>query len=236
MEDYFPTYKEKYLPSRDFFWKTFGTLHYDDTNEFIQRIRDGKAKLEDETEKKTIEIDAGLLDEIYKAQHFTKKKGRALFVMNPDKIKAPKRRRKRIEIFRDEAEMAIINQASDNQVDEDEEEKERLIEAEMKKRLEEDKLESMSQSDKRRKEMKPGSEHKNSEGLSKLSYNELIHGNMSPDAKPRNSDMDSYPLGFPETHSIFAGKKTLGRLMTEKGYNLKPKDGLKSTKNPFKKH
>jgi hypothetical protein len=233
-KDYFPIYKEGYLPPRDYFWKVFGTLYYPQTKMFIDVIRSAKIKEKEETDNKTIEIDADLLDEIHRSQYFSKKKGRALFAMDFSKIKAPKRKRTHIDLFRDDIENDIINKISNIGSHLDEQEKERLIDEMMKKRLNIPSEEGLVRKDKRPKMMSmPVSEHKDSEGISKQSYGETSHKQRSPDAIMKGSGDTQNPLGFPETYNPFAGKRTV--VVGKNIKKLGSQDAYKSSMNPFRK-
>ena len=68
--DYFPAYKASYLPSRDYFWKIFGTVEFDATIDFIKRIREAKHKEKEKDSEKTIEISNDMLGELQNAQYF----------------------------------------------------------------------------------------------------------------------------------------------------------------------
>jgi hypothetical protein len=233
-KDYFPIYKEGYLPSRDYFWKVFGTLYYAETKMYIDAIRSAKMKEKEEVNNETIEIDTDLLDEIYRSQYTSKRKGRALYVMDFSKIKAPNRKRTRIDLFRDDIEDEIINRASNTNSQLDEQEREKMIEELMKNRLNTPSEIELLKRDKRPKLMsKPVSEHKDSEGISKLSYGEISHHQKSPDVVMKESRGVQNPLGFLETYNPFAGKRTVFAGKNQKKLVLQ--GAFTSSKSPFKK-
>jgi hypothetical protein len=200
---------------------------------FINRIRDAKMKEKEEEKNKVIEVDSNLLDEIFKTQYFSKKKGRALFNMDFNKIKAPKRKRKMIDLFAEDAELEVLRRVSDSKAQVDEEEKEKLIEEELNRRLTEDQINKSAQSDKRFKDMQIESDHKNSELGSKFSYNELIHTPLSPDQRKSEHGKFADEMNIRDSTDIYSGKKSVvvGRSLMKFG----EKGAFKSVHNPFRK-
>jgi hypothetical protein len=192
-------------------------------------------KEKEESENKTIEIDNVLLDEIFKTQYFSKKKGRALFNMDFNKIKAPKRRRKKIDLFTEDAEFEVLRRIPGDKTQVDEEEKERLIEEELNRRLAEEEADKSAHSDKRFKDMQLESDQKNnSEAGSKFSYNELIHNPLSPDQKKSGQLKFVDDMNLRDSTDIYSGKKSV---VVDKRLNSFGGQGaFKSVLNPFKKN
>ena len=81
LEDYFPIYSASYIPPRSFFWKVFGTLHYDDAKEFIDQERQARYQQEENDNERIIQINPEILKALEAVNYFSKKKGRALFKM-----------------------------------------------------------------------------------------------------------------------------------------------------------
>ena len=96
---YFPDYDPEYMPSRKFFWEVFASLHYEDAKTIIDNERKRKYEKEANEKTKEIVISKDILNLIQGSLYYSKKKGRALYNINPkDYGKLPKRRRKLSEL------------------------------------------------------------------------------------------------------------------------------------------
>ena len=200
VEKYFPTYKEKYLPSRDFFWKVFTTLKYDVTNDYINKLRSLKHKEKEKESERTIEINEEILDELYNAQYFSKKKGRALFTMDMSKPRVIKKKRHILDLFRQDAEEDIERRSINESAYNDEEEKERLIEQQIQEKM----SETLGGSGGSKRMMpikrKLDSDSKRSDKISRFSANSPTGTHMSQDETNKGS-------GFRNTKNPFGGNK-----------------------------
>ena len=87
------------MSSRKFFWEVFASLYYEDAKTIIDNER--KRKYEKVTNEKTNEIviSKDILNLIQESLYYSKKKGRALYNINPkDYGKFPKLRRRLTEL------------------------------------------------------------------------------------------------------------------------------------------
>ncbi len=102
--------------------------------------------------------------------------------MQEHKVEPPKRKRKRIDLLRDDVEGSLIRKSA-RFARLDEEEKEKLIDAEVKSRMSE--FESGDRSSKRMKTAGANSEMK--DDVSRMSYNDLADQYLSPSVKKSNT-------------------------------------------------
>ena len=99
ISSYFPDYDPEYMPSRKFFWEVFASLHYEDAKTIIDNERKRKYEKEANEKTKEIVISKDILNLIQGPLYYSKKKGRALYNINPkDYGKLPKRRRRLSEL------------------------------------------------------------------------------------------------------------------------------------------
>ena len=95
--DYFPEYQENpdYLPSKKFMWDIFSTKDSSMANKFISYSLK-KRNLKDFEGERTVEVSEDVLNQLHSANYFSKKKGKALFMLSASKeLGAIKRKRKR---------------------------------------------------------------------------------------------------------------------------------------------
>ena len=93
--NYFPDYDPEYMPSRKFFWEIFASLHYEDAKIIINNERKRKYEKEISEKTKEIIINKDVLNLIQGSLYYSKKKGRALYNINPkDYGNLPKRKRR----------------------------------------------------------------------------------------------------------------------------------------------
>ena len=87
------------MPSRKFFWEVFASLHIEDAKTIIDNERKRKYEKEANEKTKEIVISKDILNLIQGSLYYSKKKGRALYNINPkDYGKLHKRRRKQSEL------------------------------------------------------------------------------------------------------------------------------------------
>ena len=95
--DYFPEYSEnpECIPPKRFLWDIFKTMDPDLANKFIaDSLKERNHK--DQEGDKTIEVTEDVLNQLHSAQFFSKKKGKALFMLTTSKklgIKKKKRKK-----------------------------------------------------------------------------------------------------------------------------------------------
>ena len=84
--DYFPEYSEnpEYIPPKMFLWDIFWTMDPDLVNKFIAHsLKERNHK--DQKGEKTIEVSEDVLNQLHSAHYFSKKKGKALFMLTASK-------------------------------------------------------------------------------------------------------------------------------------------------------
>ena len=95
--DYFPEYSEnpEYIPPKRFLWDIFWTMDPDLANKFIAHsLKERNHK--DQEGDKTIEVSEDVLNQLHSANYFSKKKGKALFMLTASKeLAIIKRKRKK---------------------------------------------------------------------------------------------------------------------------------------------
>ena len=95
--DYFPEYSEnpEYIPPKRFLWDIFWTMDPDLANKFIAHsLKERNHK--DQEGDKTIEVSEDVLNQLHSAHYFSKKKGKALFMLTASKeLGIIKRKRKK---------------------------------------------------------------------------------------------------------------------------------------------
>ena len=95
--DYFPEYSEnpEYIPHKRFLWDIFWTMDPDLANKFIAHSLKER-NLKDQEGDKTIEVSEDVLNQLHSAHYFSKKKGKALFMLTASKeLGIIKRKRKK---------------------------------------------------------------------------------------------------------------------------------------------
>ena len=96
--DYFPEYQENpdYLPPKKFMWDIFSTKDSSMANKFISHSLKER-NLKDFEGERTVEVSEDVLNQLHSAHYFSKKKGKALFMLSASKeLGAIKRKRKRL--------------------------------------------------------------------------------------------------------------------------------------------
>ena len=84
--DYFPEYSEnpEYIPPKRFLWDIFWTMDRDLVNTFIAHsLKERNHK--DQEGDKTVEVLEDVLNQLHSAHYFSKKKGKALFMLTASK-------------------------------------------------------------------------------------------------------------------------------------------------------
>lgn len=95
--DYFPEYPETkdYVPPKKYMWDVFSTFNEDVAQRFIKHAMSQRTAEEGEGDR-TVEISQEVLDQLDAANYFSKKKGRALYMLASSKDITPvQRKRKR---------------------------------------------------------------------------------------------------------------------------------------------
>ena len=95
--EYFPEYKEnpEYLPPKRFMWDIFSTRDIIMANKFISHSLKER-NLEDSEGGRTVEVSEEVLNQLHAAHYFSKKKGKALFMLSASKeLGTIKRKRKK---------------------------------------------------------------------------------------------------------------------------------------------
>ena len=84
--NYFPEYSENpdYLPPKRFLWDIFSTMDPDLANKFISHSLKER-NLENKEGDKTVEVSEDVLNQLHSAHYFSKKKGKALFMLTASK-------------------------------------------------------------------------------------------------------------------------------------------------------
>ena len=84
--DYFPEYSEnlEYIPPKRFLWDIFWTMDPDLANKFITHSLKERNHQDQEGDK-TIEVSEDALNQLHSAHYFSKKKGKALFMLTASK-------------------------------------------------------------------------------------------------------------------------------------------------------
>ena len=97
---YLPEYKDKqgYLPPKKFMWDVFSTLDSDLALKFIKFSIDQRAEEEKEGDK-TIEVSEDVLKEMESVNYFSKKKGKALYMLKASKDYTNIQRKRRREFI-----------------------------------------------------------------------------------------------------------------------------------------
>ena len=94
---YFPEYQENtdYLSSKKFMWDIFSTKDSSTVTKFISHSLKER-NLKDFEGERTVEVSEDVLNQLYSNNYFSKKKGKALFILSASKeLGAIKRKRKR---------------------------------------------------------------------------------------------------------------------------------------------
>ena len=95
--DYFPEYEEAsdYIPPKKYMWDIFSTRDSNIANRFISHSLKERNQEEKEGER-TVEASEDVLNQLHAAHYFSKKKGKALFMLKASKdLGTIKRKRKR---------------------------------------------------------------------------------------------------------------------------------------------
>ena len=95
--DYFPEYPDtkEYVPPKKFMWDVFSSFNEDVAQKFIKHAMNQRTEEEGEGDR-TVEISQEVLDQLEAANYFSKKKGRALYMLAASKDITPvQRKRKR---------------------------------------------------------------------------------------------------------------------------------------------
>ena len=108
--DYFPEYREnpEYLPPKKYMWDIFSTKDSSMANKFISHSLKERSQKDNEGER-TVEVSEDVLNQLHSAHYFSKKKGKALFMLSASKeLGTIKRKRKKsikgFDPFKDEEE------------------------------------------------------------------------------------------------------------------------------------
>ena len=83
---YFPEYSEnpEYLPPKRFLWDIFSTKDSNMASKFISHSLKQR-NLDDEEGERTVEVSEDVLNQLHGAHYFSKKKGKALFMLSASK-------------------------------------------------------------------------------------------------------------------------------------------------------
>ena len=95
--EYFPEYEEnpEYIPPKKFIWDIFWTIDSELANRFIAHSLKERNQ-ENKDGDKTIEVSEDVLNQLHSANYFSKKKGKALFMLTASKeLGSIKRKRKK---------------------------------------------------------------------------------------------------------------------------------------------
>ena len=95
--DYFPEYQEnpEYVPPKRFMWHIFSTKDSIMANKFISYSLKWRNYENDEGER-TVEVSEDVLNQLHAAHYFSKKKGKALFMLSASReLGTIKRKRKK---------------------------------------------------------------------------------------------------------------------------------------------
>ena len=95
--DYFPEYLEnpEYLPPKKYMWNIFSTKDSSMANKFISHSLKER-NLKDNEGERTVEVSEDVLNQLHSAHYFSKKKGKALFMLSASKeLGTIKRKRKK---------------------------------------------------------------------------------------------------------------------------------------------
>ena len=95
--DYFPEYLEnpEYLPPKKYMWDIFSTKDSSMVNKFISHSLKER-NLKDSKGERTVEVSEDVLNQLHSAHYFSKKKGKALFMLSASKeLGTIKRKRKK---------------------------------------------------------------------------------------------------------------------------------------------
>ena len=81
--DYFPEYLEnpEYLPPKKYMWDIFSTKDSSIANKFISHSLKER-NLKDNEGERTVEVSEDVLNQLHSAHYFSKKKGKALFILS----------------------------------------------------------------------------------------------------------------------------------------------------------
>ena len=96
--DYFPEYSKnpEYIPPKRFLWDIFWTMDPDLANKSIAHSLKERNQKDQEGDK-TIEVCEDVLNQLYSAHYFSKKKGKVLFMLTSSKeLGIIKRKRKKL--------------------------------------------------------------------------------------------------------------------------------------------
>ena len=95
---YFPEYEDnpEYVPPKQFMWDIFWTLNEEMANKFINHSLKQRSKWE-ENEDRTVEVAEDVLNQLHSTNYFSKKKGKALYMLKTCKeFGVVQRKRKRV--------------------------------------------------------------------------------------------------------------------------------------------
>ena len=95
--NYFPEYSEnpEYLPPKKYMWDIFSTKDSSMANKFISHSLKER-NLKDSEGERTVEVSEEVLNQLHSAHYFSKKKGKALFMLSVSKeLGTIKRKRKK---------------------------------------------------------------------------------------------------------------------------------------------
>ena len=84
--NYFPEYEDtiNYIPPKQFMWDIFCTNNQEMANKLVNHSLSQRSKQEG-NEDKTIEVTEDVLNQLHGANYFSKKKGKALFMLKAGK-------------------------------------------------------------------------------------------------------------------------------------------------------
>ena len=95
---YFPEYEDQdhYLPQKRFMWDIFSTFNNDLANKFVMHSMKQRTTEEEKEGEKTFVVSQYVLNQLHSANYFSKKKGKAFFMLKASKeYSSISRKRKR---------------------------------------------------------------------------------------------------------------------------------------------
>ena len=97
--DYFPEYQENpdYLPPKKFMWDIFSTKDSNIANKFISHSLKER-NLKDFEGERTLEVSEDVLNQLHSAHYFSKKKGKALFMLSASKERGTIKRNRKMQL------------------------------------------------------------------------------------------------------------------------------------------
>ena len=84
---YFPEYEDQdhYLPPKKFMWNIFSTFNNDLAHKFVMHSMKQRTTQEEKEGEKTVVVSEDVLNQLHSANYFSKKKGKALFMLKASK-------------------------------------------------------------------------------------------------------------------------------------------------------